>query len=327
MIEGGLAGTVNLNTRKPFDNKGLHICVRCRGNYGDFEKKWAPTGSLLVSNTWETPAAAPSACSPTCPIRASAAASTASRSPISRRATPRSSRFQSQGGQQICRNQLPGDTDYDDPCLPAGSPLRCALRPAGRRRLRRPAADCLRAARRPVPHPGFRPQARRHRACRAVGIARSDSVLTAQFIRSHTTNAWGEHTFETAPDLSEYNTYPLGCQQNGNGPDLDRQRTTRAECRIDARPVSSGNDQGNGTPRSASVRPTTNTMTTACSRAAISRSRAAAGAPPTAAPATATACRSGGLQQSLSRRQVLRGKHQQRFRPERPDQVRRPTGI
>ncbi len=25
MIEGGLAGTVNLNTRKPFDNKGFHV--------------------------------------------------------------------------------------------------------------------------------------------------------------------------------------------------------------------------------------------------------------------------------------------------------------
>ena len=57
-----------------------------------------------------------------------------------------------------------------------------------------------------------------------------DSVLTAQFIRSHTSNAWGEHTFETAPDLSEYNTYPLGCHQNGNGsPTSTGGATSRAE--------------------------------------------------------------------------------------------------
>jgi hypothetical protein len=54
MIEGGLAGTVNLNTRKPFDNKGFHIGLNLEGNYGDFRKEWTPTGSLLLSNTWET---------------------------------------------------------------------------------------------------------------------------------------------------------------------------------------------------------------------------------------------------------------------------------
>ncbi|HEX6962480.1 MAG TPA: TonB-dependent receptor plug domain-containing protein, partial [Lacipirellula sp.] len=40
MIEGGLAGTVNLNTRKPFDNKGFHIAFDAEANYGDFRKKW-----------------------------------------------------------------------------------------------------------------------------------------------------------------------------------------------------------------------------------------------------------------------------------------------
>ena len=55
MIEGGLAGTVNLNTRKPFDNKGFHIAFDAEGNYGDMEKKWSPTGSLLISDTWDTP--------------------------------------------------------------------------------------------------------------------------------------------------------------------------------------------------------------------------------------------------------------------------------
>ena len=54
LIEGGLAGTVNLNTRKPFDNKGFHLGFTAEGNYGDFKKKWSPTGSLFVSDTWDT---------------------------------------------------------------------------------------------------------------------------------------------------------------------------------------------------------------------------------------------------------------------------------
>src|SRR3546814_8791406 len=39
-------------------------------------------------------------------------------------------------------------------------------------------------------------------------------------------------SFETAPDLSEYNTYPVGCRQNGNGPLYNGNGTTRAECPV-----------------------------------------------------------------------------------------------
>ncbi len=54
-IEGGIAGVVNLRTRKPFDNKkGLVVAGSLEGNYGDFEKKWTPTGSIMVSNRWNT---------------------------------------------------------------------------------------------------------------------------------------------------------------------------------------------------------------------------------------------------------------------------------
>ena len=38
--------------------------------------------------------------------------------------------------------------------------------------------------------------------------ANREFLATLQFIRSDTTNAWGEFTFETGPDLSEYNTFP-----------------------------------------------------------------------------------------------------------------------
>ncbi len=53
-IEGGIAGVVNLRTRKPFDAKGLVVAGSFEANYGDFVKKWAPTASFLVSNRWET---------------------------------------------------------------------------------------------------------------------------------------------------------------------------------------------------------------------------------------------------------------------------------
>jgi hypothetical protein len=54
MIEGGLAGTVNLNTRKPFDNRGFHLAFTGEANYGDFAEEWTPTASILASNTWDT---------------------------------------------------------------------------------------------------------------------------------------------------------------------------------------------------------------------------------------------------------------------------------
>src|SRR5438270_1773568 len=53
-IEGGLSGTVNMNLRLPFDNKGLHIGFDAEANYGDMAKKWSPVGSLLVSDNWDT---------------------------------------------------------------------------------------------------------------------------------------------------------------------------------------------------------------------------------------------------------------------------------
>ena len=53
-IEGGLSGSINMNLRLPFDNKGLHIGYDLEASYGDFSKKWTPVGSLLVSDNWDT---------------------------------------------------------------------------------------------------------------------------------------------------------------------------------------------------------------------------------------------------------------------------------
>ena len=54
MIDGGIAGTVNLVTRKPLDNPGFKVAGTIEGNYGDLAKKWSPGFSGIISNTWET---------------------------------------------------------------------------------------------------------------------------------------------------------------------------------------------------------------------------------------------------------------------------------
>ena len=54
MIEGGIAGTVNLRTRKPHGPRGLHGGVTGSVNFGDFSEETKPQGSLLLSNTWDT---------------------------------------------------------------------------------------------------------------------------------------------------------------------------------------------------------------------------------------------------------------------------------
>ncbi len=54
LIEGGVAGTVNLVTRKPFDSDGRVIAGAIEYNYADFREQWAPTGSILYSDRWET---------------------------------------------------------------------------------------------------------------------------------------------------------------------------------------------------------------------------------------------------------------------------------
>ena len=54
MIEGGIAGTVNLRTRLPFDQKGRLFSANFEGAYGDLTKKWTPSASLLYSDRFDT---------------------------------------------------------------------------------------------------------------------------------------------------------------------------------------------------------------------------------------------------------------------------------
>ena len=54
LIEGGIAGTVNLRTRVPFDQDGRMIAGSINMNYGDLSEAVTPELSFLVSDRWQT---------------------------------------------------------------------------------------------------------------------------------------------------------------------------------------------------------------------------------------------------------------------------------
>ncbi len=54
MIEGGLAGTVDLRTHMPFDYKKPTFEATVSDSYGDLVNRGAPSGSFLVTDRWDT---------------------------------------------------------------------------------------------------------------------------------------------------------------------------------------------------------------------------------------------------------------------------------
>ena len=54
MIEGGIAGTVNLRTHVPFDADGFRFAFSAKANYGDLNEDVNPEGSFLISDRWTT---------------------------------------------------------------------------------------------------------------------------------------------------------------------------------------------------------------------------------------------------------------------------------
>jgi iron complex outermembrane receptor protein len=54
-IEGALSGLVNLRTAMPFDFKGFKGVVGVNETYATLNKKKAPSGTILLSNRWNTP--------------------------------------------------------------------------------------------------------------------------------------------------------------------------------------------------------------------------------------------------------------------------------
>jgi TonB-dependent receptor len=235
MIEGGLAGTVNLNTRKPFDRTGLHAAISLEANYGDMRKKWTPTISGLISNTWDTGIG-----------RFGLLASGAFSQIKSRSDGIQVANYQTRdntlvnaantNGTLVCRNPLPSSTDTTT--LPAANAPCGTASGAGADGF----ADFARS--RVAPAGGqFRTQEFNRKRDGMSLAAQFESIdhrttLTAEYVRSHTTQEWSEYTFETAPDLAEYTTYPKGCLQNSNGPNTipadgsAGAATSRAECPV-----------------------------------------------------------------------------------------------
>ena len=54
LISGGIAGTVNLITRKPFDSDEQILSFNAKANYGDFREEVTPSFSALFADSWET---------------------------------------------------------------------------------------------------------------------------------------------------------------------------------------------------------------------------------------------------------------------------------
>jgi iron complex outermembrane receptor protein len=54
LIEGGLGGLVDLQTRRPLDLPGFTVGASARAMYADSVKKTTPSGSLFVSDKWDT---------------------------------------------------------------------------------------------------------------------------------------------------------------------------------------------------------------------------------------------------------------------------------
>lgn len=53
MIEGGIAGTVSLNSKLPFDSSQEIKAFTIDATYGDMREEWTPSASALYSNQWE----------------------------------------------------------------------------------------------------------------------------------------------------------------------------------------------------------------------------------------------------------------------------------
>jgi TonB-dependent receptor len=244
-LEGGLSGTVNMNLRLPFDNKGFHLGYDLEATYGDMAKKWSPVGSLLVSDNWDTGIG-----------RIGLLGAFSYSQLYTRSDSIRISNFQTRDGTYsnnnssgtgtgVCRTPLPSNTDgtgfppiIPQPAGAAGQNAPCFGTASGG-----PDgfADFLQGAYYSPVGGQFQTETHDRKRRGIAGAAQWQSndrraLLTAQFLNSKATESWSEHTMGVGSDLSEYNTFPLGCQQNGNGPNNGGTGTgrPRAECRVNS---------------------------------------------------------------------------------------------
>lgn len=55
-IEGGIAGTINIQTRKPFDSEDLVLGGSLKASYADLIDEVKPSASVIAGNVWDTDA-------------------------------------------------------------------------------------------------------------------------------------------------------------------------------------------------------------------------------------------------------------------------------
>ena len=53
-VEGGLAGLIDVRSRRPFDFEGFELSGSLRGTYANQSGQFDPNGNILVSNRWRT---------------------------------------------------------------------------------------------------------------------------------------------------------------------------------------------------------------------------------------------------------------------------------
>lgn len=54
LLEGGIAGTVDMANVRPFDSPGRHLTLSAQEDYSDSLHGYSPRASLIASNTWDT---------------------------------------------------------------------------------------------------------------------------------------------------------------------------------------------------------------------------------------------------------------------------------
>ncbi len=54
-VEGGIAGLINVRSRRPFDFKGREISGELRYTYASQSRNWDPNGNLMITDRWMTP--------------------------------------------------------------------------------------------------------------------------------------------------------------------------------------------------------------------------------------------------------------------------------
>jgi TonB-dependent receptor len=52
LLEGGIAGTVNMVNVRPFDDPGAHVNFSYQEGYGEADNRGSPRGALIASDTW-----------------------------------------------------------------------------------------------------------------------------------------------------------------------------------------------------------------------------------------------------------------------------------